>query len=107
MKIIKAHKTTKDKVELYDAITKKMKELKKEADALKKEIMSDFLDVAGANPEEDTVYALPVDNYEVKLKFVATTRFDTTTFKKEHSDMYNQYVKSSYNKVLEVGQVQE
>lgn len=65
-------------------------EAKAEAEALRDEIKTEML---ARNTEE-----LEAGRYIVRWISVLTNRFDTTTFKKEHMEMYKQYVKQSQSK---------
>jgi predicted phage-related endonuclease len=65
-------------------------EAKAEAEALRDEIKTEML---ARNTEE-----LEAGRYIVRWTSVLTNRFDTTTFKKEHMEMYKQYVKQSQSK---------
>ena len=65
-------------------------EAKSEAEALRDEIKTEML---ARNTEE-----LEAGRYIVRWTSVLTNRFDTTTFKKEHMEMYKQYVKQSQSK---------
>lgn len=60
-------------------------ELQAEIDSLQDEIKN-FMEAA----EIDT---LQVDIFKVSYKEVTSSRFDSTAFKKTHSELYNQYLK--------------
>ena len=60
---------------------------KAEAEALKDEIKSEMLT---RDTEEITA-----GQFICRWTSVLTNRFDTTTFKKEHAEMYKQYTKQS------------
>ena len=62
-------------------------EAKAEAEALKDEIKAEMLN---RNTEEITA-----GRYICRCTSVLSNRFDTTTFKKEHAEMYKQYTKQS------------
>lgn len=62
-------------------------EAKAEAEALKDEIKAEML---AQNTEEMTA-----GRYICRWTSVLSNRFDTTTFKKEHSEMYKQYTKQT------------
>ena len=60
-------------------------EAKAEADALRDEIKAEMLD---RNTEE-----LTAGKYIVRWTSVLSSRFDSTAFKKQYSDLYKQYTK--------------
>lgn len=60
---------------------------KAEAEALKDEIKSEM-------PTRDTE-EITAGQFICRWTSVLTNRFDTTTFKKEHAEMYKQYTKQS------------
>ena len=62
-------------------------EAKAEAEALRDEIKSEML---SKNTEEMTA-----GKYIVRWTSVLSQRFDSTTFKKEHAEMYKQYTKQT------------
>lgn len=62
-------------------------EAKAEAEALKDEIKAEML---AQNADEMTA-----GRYICRWTSVLSNRFDTTTFKKEHSEMYKQYTKQT------------
>lgn len=62
-------------------------EAKAEAEALKDEIKAEMLN---RDTEE-----LTAGRYICRWTPVLSNRFDTTTFKKEHAEMYKQYTKQS------------
>lgn len=62
-------------------------EAKAEAEALKDEIKAEML---MQNTEEMTA-----GKYIVRWTSVLSQRFDSTTFKKEHAEMYKQYTKQT------------
>ena len=78
-------------------LTKKLREIKElkamqdelqaEIDALQDEIKG-YMTAA----QLDTLH---VDVFKVTYKEVTSSRFDSTAFKKTHSDLYNQYVKQT------------
>lgn len=65
-------------------------EAKAEAEALKDEIKAEML---MQNTEEMTA-----GKYIVRWTSVLSQRFDSTTFKKEHAEMYKQYTKQTASK---------
>lgn len=62
-------------------------EAKAEAEALKDEIKAEMLN---RDTEE-----LTAGRYICRWTPVLSNRFDTTTFKREHAEMYKQYIKQS------------
>lgn len=86
----------KKKNELLEKITKikeleaKNKKADDEISALKGEI-KDFMEANGA--EE-----LNVDIFTVRYADVTTQKFDSTSFKKIHEELYQQYLKKSVSK---------
>lgn len=62
-------------------------EAKAEAEALKDEIKAEMLN---RDTEE-----LTAGHYICRWTPVLSNRFDTTTFKREHAEMYKQYIKQS------------
>ena len=62
-------------------------EAKAEAEALRDEIKAEML---LRDTEEMTA-----GRFIIRYKSVLSNRFDTTTFKREHGEMYKQYVKQS------------
>ena len=62
-------------------------EAKAEAEALRDEIKAEMLD---RETEE-----LEAGKFIVRWTSVLSNRFDTTSFKKEHSEMYKQYTKQT------------
>ena len=65
-------------------------EAKAEAEALRDEIKAEMLD---RETEE-----LEAGKFIVRWTSVLSNRFDTTSFKKEHSEMYKQYTKQTASK---------
>ena len=64
-----------------------LEEAKAQVEALKDEIKAEML---SRNTEEMTA-----GRYICRWTFVLSNRFDTTTFKKEHAEMYKQYTKQT------------
>lgn len=71
-------------------IEAQIKVLEAEADAIKAELKADL-----ESKELDEVVTA---DYTIRYKVVVSSRFDTTTFKKEFADLYNRYTKSSESK---------
>lgn len=69
-------------------------EAKAEAEALKDEIKAEMLT---QQTEEITA-----GKFIVRWTSVLTNRFDTTTFKREHAEMYKQYTKQSASRRFSV-----
>ncbi len=64
-----------------------VEEAKAEAEALRDEIKAEML---ARNTEE-----MEAGRFICRWTSVLSNRFDTTTFKKEHSEMYKQYTKQT------------
>lgn len=81
------------KIEMYYLIEalkeweKVMEEAKAEADAIRDQIKAELI----AQETEE----LEVGNYIVRYTSVLTNRFDTTSFKREHNDLYQQFTKQT------------
>ena len=81
------------KIELYYLIEalkeweKVMEEAKAEADALRDQIKEEM--VAQGTEE------MEVGNYIIRYTSVLSNRFDTTSFKREHNDLYQQFTKQT------------
>ena len=69
-------------------------EAKAEAEALKDEIKAEMLTL---KTEEMTA-----GKFIVRWTSVLSNRFDTTTFKREHAEMYKQYTKQSTSRRFSV-----
>ena len=69
-------------------------EVKAEAEALKDEIKAEMLTL---KTEEMTA-----GKFIVRWTSVLSNRFDTTTFKREHAEMYKQYTKQSTSRRFSV-----
>lgn len=67
-----------------------LEEAKAEVEALKDEIKAEML---ARNTEEMTA-----GRYICRWTSVLSNRFDSTTFKKEHAEMYKQYTKQTASK---------
>ncbi len=67
-----------------------LKEAEQEVENLKDEIKAELL---ARNTEE-----LSTGKYIIRWTSVLTSRFDSTSFKAEHSEMYKQYIKQSESK---------
>lgn len=70
-------------------------EAKAEAEALRDEIKAEMLT---RETEE-----MEAGRFIVRWTSVLTTRFDSTTFKKEHSEMYKQYTKQTASRRFSIG----
>ena len=81
------------KIEMYYLIEalkeweKVMEEAKAEVDSLRDQIKEEM--VAQGTEE------MEVGNYIVRYTPVLTNRFDTTSFKREHNDLYQQFTKQT------------
>ena len=71
-----------------------MEEAKAEIESLKDEIKAEMLN---RGTEEMTA-----GRYIVRWTSVLSNRFDTTTFKREHGEMYKQYVKQTASRRFSV-----
>lgn len=69
-------------------------EAKAEAEALKDEIKAEML---AKNTEE-----MEAGRFICRWTSVLSNRFDTTTFKKEHAEMYKQYIKQTASRRFSV-----
>ena len=81
------------KIELYYLIEalkeweKVMEEAKAEADTIRDQIKAELI----AQETEE----MEVGNYIVRYTSVLSNRFDTTAFKREHNDLYQQFTKQT------------
>ena len=71
-----------------------LEEAKAEVEALKDEIKAEMLN---RNTEE-----MSAGRYIVRWTSVLSNRFDTTTFKREHAEMYKQYTKQTASRRFSV-----
>lgn len=71
-----------------------LEEAKAEVESLKDEIKAEMLN---RNAEEMTA-----GRYIVRWTSVLSNRFDTTTFKREHAEMYKQYMKQTASRRFSV-----
>lgn len=71
-----------------------LEEAKAEVESLKDEIKAEMLN---RNAEEMTA-----GRYIVRWTSVLSNRFDTTTFKREHAEMYKQYTKQTASRRFSV-----
>ena len=65
-------------------------EAQAEADAIKDELKAE-LTTLGTDE-------LTVDIYKIRYKIVTSNRFDTTSFKATHKELYEQYIKESVSR---------
>ena len=85
-------------------LTGKIRELK-ELQIMADELQEQITILQGAIKEEMTaqnVEVLLVDIYKVRWTTVISNRFDTKTFKSEHSDLYARYTKSTESRRFSV-----
>ena len=75
------------KIEELKELEALAEEAKAEAEALRDELKAEML-------ERDTE-ELATGKYIIRWTSVLSNRFDTTTFKKEHAEMYKQYTKQT------------
>lgn len=71
-----------------------LEEAKAEVESLKDEIKAEMLN---RNAEEMTA-----GRYIIRWTSVLSNRFDTTTFKREHAEMYKQYTKQTASRRFSV-----
>ena len=76
-----------NKIEELNSWEQLMEEARAEAEAIRDEIKQHMLD---ANTEE-----LECGQYIVRYTSVLTQRFDSTSFKKAHADLYKAFTKQS------------
>lgn len=79
------------KIEELKEIEALIKEAEAEAEKLKDEIKAEML--ANQNAEQ-----MNVGRYIVRWTIVSTDRFDSTTFKKSHPDIYKMYIKNTVSR---------
>lgn len=78
-------------------LTNKVRELK-ELKAMAEELAAEITAIEDAIKEEMTARnteEMQVDVFKVRWTKVTSNRFDTTAFKKTHTDLYNQYMKQT------------
>lgn len=82
-------------LELINAVAK-IKKLKQQIDDLEKEksILEDLIKDEMTKQDTDTLI-LGDGVFKVTWKEVSSDKFDSAAFKKEHNDLYEQYVKTS------------
>ena len=73
---------------------KELKELKMMAEELSAEITA-IEDVIKAEMTARETDELITGEYKIRWKKVVSNRFDTTSFKKTHADLYEQYTKAT------------
>lgn len=78
------------KVKEYKELQRMQEELNAELETLKDELKAE-LETRGT----DTI---TTNEYKISYKTVTSNRFDTTAFKKTHSELYNQYTKTTTSK---------
>lgn len=83
------------------AKVKELKELKILAGELNAEITSIEDDIKAYMLLEGTDEVITAE-YKIRYKAVASTRFDTTAFKKEHSDLYGLFTKQTTTRRLTI-----
>lgn len=79
-----------NRIEKIKELEKQKIELEKEIDNLKSEIKVEM--------ENKNINELDTGLYIVRFKDVTTNRFDSKTFKTEHIDLYNEYLKAAVSK---------
>lgn len=85
---------TNEKIKELNAKIEALKEwesLAKEAEAEIESIKDEIKAVMNAEETEE----MTVDTHIVRWTTTLSNRFDTTTFKKEHNEMYKQYTKQT------------
>ena len=78
-------------------LTKKLRELK-ELKAMQEELQAEIdnlQDIIKGYMTAAQIDTLNVDVFKVTYKEVTSSRFDSTAFKKTHTELYNQYVKQT------------
>ena len=65
-------------------------EAQAEADAIKDELKAELTNLGTDE--------LTVDIYKIRYKIVTSNRFDTTSFKATHKELYEQYIKESVSR---------
>lgn len=73
---------------------RELKELKAMAEELAAEITA-IEDVIKAEMTARDTEEMIIDVFKIRWTKVTSNRFDTTSFKKTHSELYNQYVKTT------------
>lgn len=73
---------------------RELKELKTMQEELQAEI-DNLQDIIKGYMTARELDSLNIDIFKVSYKEVTSSRFDSTAFKKTHSDLYNQYVKQT------------
>jgi predicted phage-related endonuclease len=86
-----------DTVERYIELGEQIKELKKERDFMQTLIKAEM-------KEAETGMA---GNYIVNWKSSSRKSFDTTRFKKEQADLYNEYTKESSTRTMRIKEVKQ
>ena len=71
-----------------------LKELKALADQIADEIAA-IEDLIKAEMTERNTEEMTVDVFKIRWTRMASSRFDTTAFKKTHADLYDQYTKQT------------
>lgn len=78
-------------------LTSKIRELK-ELKQMAEEIASEITAIEDTIKSEMTAKEtdeMTVDIFKIRWTKVTSSRFDTTSFRKTHTDLYNQYVKQT------------
>lgn len=83
------------------AKVKELKELKIMASELADEITAIEDDIKAFMLLQGTDEVITAE-YKIRYKTVASTRFDTTAFKKEHSDLYSLFTKQTTTRRLTI-----
>ena len=86
--------TFKEFIDSLKAIETQIAELTAEADAIKDMIKEEL---TAAEVEE-----VAVGDYKVIYRTVTSNRFDSSSFKKAHSDLYNEFTKQTVYKRLTI-----
>jgi predicted phage-related endonuclease len=79
---------------MYDNRVRKMMEIEAMIDSLKDEI-NGLKDEIVASMDASGLDEVRTDNFVIRNKVVVSNRFDGKAFKKDHEDMYNDYLKVS------------
>lgn len=81
-------------------LTKKLRELK-ELKAMQEELQAEIdnlQDIIKGYMTARELDTLNIDVFKVTYKEVTSSRFDSTAFKKTHTELYNQYLKQTVTK---------
>ena len=83
-------KQIENRLNKLEQLEKEKKELEKQIDTIKDEIKEHM--------EKERLEELATTHFITRYITVVTNRFDSTRFKKEHKELYNDYTKQSAGK---------